>query len=351
MGQRQRLADGLHRVGALAFALDVRRRTRLPLLSVVTYHHIYEPTADYRFDDAVADASPAQFRRQLELLRRHCSPVTLADVVAAIDGAPLPPNPVLIAFDDGYSSSLLTAAPILREFGMRAVFFIATDFVDDRRLYWWEAIAYLCKQSPRRSIELRYPEPVRVDLDAPTAMWRINRIVKNHALDVTRFVAELAAACGLQWTAALERELCDQLIMTWDDVRALAALGMDIGSHCRSHRVLQTVPHDELHDELAGSRAVLERELGQPVRAIAYPVGRPILGEQHLVEAVAAAGYDIGFTNASGVNALRPMPGMPTLHRFDVRRLATEREMSDAMYLAQIAVPPLAYATPSPNAH
>ncbi len=351
MGQRQRLADALHRVGALALALDVRRRARVPVLSVVTYHHIYEPTGDYRFDDAVADASPAQFRRHLELLRRHCSPVTVADVTAALDGAPLPPNPVLVTFDDGYTSSLLTAAPILREFDMSAVFFIATDFVEDRRLYWWEAIAYLCKRSQRRVLDLAYPEPARIDLDAPTAMWRVNQIVKNHALDITRFVAELAVACGLPWTAALERELCDQLIMTWDDVRALAAMGMEIGSHCRSHRVLQTVPQDELHDELAGSRAALERELGQPVRAIAYPVGRPIVGERHLLEAVAAAGYDIGFTNASGVNALRTIPGMAPLHRFDVRRLATEREMSDAMYLAQIAVPPLAYATPSPNAH
>ena len=48
---------------------------------------------------------------------------------------------------------------------------------------------------------------------------------------------------------------------------------------------------------------------------------------------------------------MRPIPGMATLHRFDVRRLATERDMSDGMYLAQVAVPPLAYATPSPHAH
>ena len=90
--------------------------------------------------------------------------------------------------------------------------------------------------------------------------------------------------------------------MTWDQVRALARAGMDVESHGRRHRVLQTLDDATLDDELAGSRADLEAQLGRPVRAIAYPVGRRIAREARIRDALAAAGYRIGLTNQSGVN-------------------------------------------------
>jgi hypothetical protein len=46
---------------------------------------------------------------------------------------------------------------------------------------------------------------------------------------------------------------------------------MDIESHTRSHRVLETLDREELHDELVGSRRDLEVRIGRPVRAISIP--------------------------------------------------------------------------------
>jgi len=336
------MASVLHRAGALELVLRARRRVGFQVLTVLTYHHVIDEEPGYVFDEGVADASPAQFRRQMQLLKRSCTPIGLDEVIAACGGSPLPPNPVLITFDDGYRSNLSSAAPILRDLGMTGVFFVATDYVDQRRLYWWEALVYLSKQARRRRVTLTYPTPRVVDLDVPGTQGALTRVVKGtHGLDVDRFVGEFAAATETPWTRAIERELCDQLIMTWDDVRAMRDLGMEIGSHTASHRVLQTVPDEQLAHELTGSRAVLERELRQSVRAIAYPVGNSIAGEARLRAAVTAAGYRVGFSNASGVNLLT---GMPRLDRFDVSRVATDRALSDAMFLAQVAVPPLAYS-------
>src|SRR4029079_2685464 len=105
----------------------------------------------------------------------------------------------------------------------------------------------------------------------------------------------------------------------------------------RWHRVLQTLDDDRLRDELAGSKADLERQLGRPVRAIAYPVGRRIAHVQRIRDAVLAAGYRIGLTNASGATRIWPQPlaGMIPADPLDVRRFATDREMSDAMYFTQ----------------
>jgi peptidoglycan/xylan/chitin deacetylase (PgdA/CDA1 family) len=336
---RERIAGLLHRGGLLDLALGVRGRLGAPVVAVLTYHHVAEPDGTYAFDPDVADVTPTQFRHQLELLLRRCTPIGIDDLCNALDGAPLPKNPLLITFDDGYRSNLEVAVPILRELGAKATFFIATAFAGERRLYWWEAIANIVHRARKRDIDLDYPVPTAVDLDAPGAVRKLQGVVKDTiGLDVDRFVRELAAAADAEWTPAYERALAASLIMGWDEIRAVAAAGMDVESHTRSHRVLQTLEPAELVDELAGSRLDLEREIGRPVRAVAYPVGRRIADVPELRHAVARAGYRIGFTNASGVNRL-----WMGVDAYDVRRLATQRGLSDAMLIAQVAVPQLAY--------
>lgn len=70
--------------------------------------------------------------------------------------------------------------------------------------------------------------------------------------------------------------------------RELAALGMRIGSHTRSHADLRRCPDGELDDELAGSRAALEDITGSAVGGFAYPYG---LLDDRIAARVATAGY------------------------------------------------------------
>ena len=68
-------------------------------------------------------------------------------------------------------------------------------------------------------------------------------------------------------------------------------------------------------------------------------------GDLPLREAVARAGYKVGFTNATGATRIWPgrLGQMIPTDRFDISRLSTDRELSDAMFLAQMAMPRLAY--------
>ncbi len=133
--------------------------------------------------------------------------------------------------------------------------------------------------------------------------------------------------------------------MSWSHVRALADAGMDVESHGRTHRVLQTLDSAALRDELVGSRTDLEAQLRRPVRAIAYPVGRSIAQHARLRDAVAAAGYRVGMSNASGATRLWPasLRRVLPVDPFDVRRLSTDRSMSDAMFFLQVVLPSLGY--------
>jgi peptidoglycan/xylan/chitin deacetylase (PgdA/CDA1 family) len=326
--------------------MQLRRFAPVPTLSIVTYHHIADQDESYPYDPNVADATPVQFRRQMETLARYGTPIGVDELIRALGGAPLPKNPVMVTFDDGYRSCHDVALPILRAVGVRATFFIATSFITDRRLYWWERISLLLRQATRRQVTLHYPSWLALDVDDPKVHDKLTKVVKNtRELDVDRFLDELGEALGVPWSRQIEAGYADQLIMTWDQVRALARAGMDVESHGRHHRVLQTLDGVALTDEVTGARLDLEAQLGRPVRAMAYPVGRRIGAEPRIREALAAAGYQLGMSNHSGVNRWWPpsLRSFAPIDPFDIRRLATDRTMSDAMFLTQVAVPRLAY--------
>lgn len=339
----ERMAAVLDRTGALDAAMHLRRLAPVRTVSIVTFHRIDEPRPDEPYDPDTVDATPAQFRRHVEMLARIGTPIGMTALLAGLEGAELPPNPVLITFDDGYRSCRDIALPILQELGVPATFFIATGFAGGDRLYWWEQIAVTLHEARGRTATIHYPHTLQIDASAPGTRRVLDDLVKNtRGLDLDRFLRELRSALGVPWSAAIETRLAARLIMGWDDVRALAAAGMDVESHTRSHRVLETLDREQLHDELVGSRRDLEAQLGRPVRAIAYPVGR--CPPRWVRRAVAAAGYRVGLTNGGGVNHIWPgaIAADLALDRFALRRVPTERSLSDALLLAQIATPLLA---------
>jgi peptidoglycan/xylan/chitin deacetylase (PgdA/CDA1 family) len=335
-GKRERIADFLARFGLVDAIMQVRSRLPAPL-SVITYHSVAE-AASPGFDQDVVDATPAQFAAQLDFVSRFYSVIDIAVLQEALDGGrPLPPNPLLITFDDGYLSCHDNALPMLLERGLVGTFFVATDYIDQRRIYWWDRINYLVNNARTTWVEVGGQ---RYDLSdrAATIAELIAVVKRTPSIDLDAFLEELTRACDAPWTDTIERELADRVIMTWDQVRALRRAGMDVQSHTRSHRVLQTVPVDELDGELRGSRELLEEQLDEPITALAYPVGHRIVHDAPIRQAVERAGYRLGFTNQSGVNYRRDR-----IDRYDIRRLATDRATSMAMFAGTMAIPPLAF--------
>jgi peptidoglycan/xylan/chitin deacetylase (PgdA/CDA1 family) len=339
MSKRLYLARLLHRSGVLKAILAARARASPPWLSVLTYHRFVNGNSGEPFDDGVVDVTVEDFERQVVCLKRHFSVIGIDELCAFAAGGSLPPNPVAITFDDGYLDAHEHALPILTKHSCKAIFFVPTSYITERRMYWWDRAAYLLKHSKHMKFRTEYPLPLEVDLekDRSQEIHRILRIIKHKALDLDRFLDELGEAAGVRWDRDVERAFANRLLMNWDHVRALRHAGMDVQSHTRTHRVLQTLDAAELTDELVGSRVDLERELGCRVRSVAYPVGKPLDATSPIRAALAGSGYELGFTNGTG-----PTPLWGDVDPFDIRRQAVERSQSEEYLLSILAVPPLA---------
>ena len=94
-------------------------------------------------------------------------------------------------------------------------------------------------------------------------------------------------------------------LLGWDELRCLAAAGVEIGAHSRSHPWLTRLPADRIVAEGLESRQRLESELGRPVTFMAYPYG----DENLLVRrAMAGCGYAAALSTRPGLTRLADNP-------------------------------------------
>ncbi|HKY35749.1 MAG TPA: polysaccharide deacetylase family protein [Polyangiaceae bacterium] len=347
MSRREQFAELLHRSGGLRALLALRSSRSSDWLSILTYHRFPSESGVEHFDDGVIDATVQEFETHVSCLKRHFTIVGADELRALGSGKKLPPHPVAITFDDGYLDCYAQALPILQRHGCKAIFFVATSIITERKLYWWDRIAYLVKHCQQERLLLRYPIPLEIVLDANRSQTieRLLRLVKRQQLAkpfrLEPFLEELTAAANVPWSRELEQACADRLLMTWDQIRALHRAGMDVQSHTRSHRILQTLSSTELVEELVGSREDLERELGERPRLIAYPGGNPIALASPIRNALQKSGYTLGLNNITG-----PTPLGRQVDPFDIRRLAVGRNFSEPLLLSVLALPSLAHRHP-----
>ncbi|SNR52551.1 polysaccharide deacetylase family protein [Blastococcus mobilis] len=110
--------------------------------AVLVYHGLGAGNGEQRFNVSVE-----AFAEQLAAMRAAgMNPITAAELAAARRGErELPPNAVMITFDDGRTDAFVWADPVLADAGWRATMFVITDEASRRGLYYegWDTIADL----------------------------------------------------------------------------------------------------------------------------------------------------------------------------------------------------------------
>lgn len=96
--------------------------------------------------------------------------------------------------------------------------------------------------------------------------------------------------------------------MSWAQVAALNASGMEIGSHGHSHRSLLALDDAAVAEELRLSKNILEEHVQAPIGAFAYPYGGPRDVDDRVAALVETAGYTRAVTTLIGRNTRETSP-------------------------------------------
>jgi peptidoglycan/xylan/chitin deacetylase (PgdA/CDA1 family) len=317
--------------GAAVRLADRVLPARAGLLTVLTYHRVDEPDRHPERAPGLLSATPEGFDAQLDVVAGSCTAVSLDDVLAAREGrAGLPPRAVLLTFDDAYDDFAEVAWPLLRHHGLPATLFVPTAFPDaPGQAFWWDRLHDAVARTPAPALD----SPVgRLSLGSP-----VERDAAAHALRT--FVKSRPHEEAMGHVDALLDDLeapeRPSPVLGWDRLRALAAEGLALAPHSRTHPLLTRVGPDRLAEEVAGSRADLERELGSAPPAFAYPSGA---NDDVVVAALAAAGYRVAFTTARGNESMKAGAAPDWLR---LRRVNVGGRTTPALLQAQLLPVPL----------
>jgi peptidoglycan/xylan/chitin deacetylase (PgdA/CDA1 family) len=246
------------------------------------------------------------FERHMAHVARHYRVMTVEALVERMRRGGLPRNAVAITFDDGYRDNLTHAAPILLRYGLAATVFLATGFIGSDDVLWFDRLALAFKATAAAALDA--PGGERLELaTTPARLRALDRalaVLKTQPDDERRTTLERLVD-GLGGT---DPRAFKNLMLSWDDVHALAGMGFSIGAHTVNHPILSRVSTQRAWEEILGSRTMIESACGVAPAAFAYPNGRPEDYTAAVARLVREAGFSCAVTTRFGVNTADSSP-------------------------------------------
>ncbi|WP_068544429.1 polysaccharide deacetylase family protein [Thalassotalea crassostreae] len=296
---------------------SINWRTRPNGLYCFNYHRIGDSNCA-EFDPNVFSCTKDEFHLHLQFFKQHFTLISIEQLKTIIDSKQsINKRYALITFDDGYLDNYQLAFPILKAENVPAVFFIATDFIDQKVFPWWDETAWIIKhididqqfvdfwQLPNEFLCANETEQIRQillklkiesDLSLQQKLIELNKFVKD--------------------SSVLEKRK-RSLFMSWDMLREVEESGITIGSQTCSHQVLSHLTESQQKTEILNSKQRLEQELQSPICCFAYPVGSEDSFNDITLDLLKSSDYTMAFTFVSGVNT-KVSSSKYTLSRYSI---------------------------------
>jgi peptidoglycan/xylan/chitin deacetylase (PgdA/CDA1 family) len=269
--------------------------------AILMYHSVLEDPS--RVADSLGGMihPRAMFEGQMELIAREFKPVTVDQVARFVRGEQdLPERSVVVTFDDGYTDNYEMAMPILDRVGVPATFYVTVDCVENRRLPWPSRLRFSFRTTSKKNWT-----------DETGKVWNLASDLERDLayLSVCDRVAQLAGAVQERVVSQVESELdaklpadSGRLMMTWDQIRALAQHGHVVGSHTMTHPNIAHLSIEDARRELVESKQQMEARVRTNVVHFSYPCPAlyPNWSEQTAEES-RRAGYETAVTTSSGL--------------------------------------------------
>ena len=278
---------------------------RQGLTAVLCYHRVV-PSGERRKAGLTVDEgiTVATFEAQIRFMLRHFDAVSPAQ---AVSSGPTSRPRFAVTFDDGYADNHDVAAPVLTRLGVPAAFYVVSEYVGGSRRFWWDRLAAMLRDTPRRSLPMKglLPQAFAFPAELPLQDVRMRREATDRLGAAFR---QLESAQVLPLLERLQelldtegRPLPGDKLMSWEQVRRLASAGFEIGAHSTDHLNLARLDAQALERQVAGAKARIEAETGSAVHTFAYPYGGASHYTRETMDAVRRAGYRGAYTAINGV--------------------------------------------------
>jgi peptidoglycan/xylan/chitin deacetylase (PgdA/CDA1 family) len=310
-------------------------------LIILTYHSVLPSTSGIDSGEARNVVAEEMFAWQMRYLAKHFRCVRLEDAVKLLEGDRLlPPNSVVVTFDDGFRNNLRYALPILQRYAIPATVFVTTGHIGrGMQLLWTERVGRLLRSAAT-------PQSVAVSVDSQALTLSFATSAERDAAsrDLLRWLKSMPAGMRDDAIGELERQLevvrkndSDTgepdaeryMFMTWNEVRELARGGVTIGSHTVDHPIMSSLDAERRRFEVVESKREIENALWGPCTLFSYPNGTADdFGDCDKAN-LRQAGYVAAVSQIAGMND-------GETDRFALRRLNIGHGHGPNVFVAQV---------------
>jgi len=215
--------------------------------------------------------TPRQFESDLEFLSRNYRPVSYADIEHGRSRVRDRRARVIVTFDDGLRECCGVVRTLLLKHGIPAIFFVTTDFLDNRRLFYKHKVSLCVEEYLRlaRVDQLSARKDLSAILNVPIRRTSsVIAILKGlKASDEDRLDA-VCARLGVDPDAFLRAATP---YLSSAEVLSLATDGFTIGAHGRSHVSLAAMTPEEAEADIVDSCTRVGRLIGSASVPYAFP--------------------------------------------------------------------------------
>ena len=237
--------------------------------------HSVSPTAPDAFDpNGILRVTPKFLEEAIAATQAAGYDIVSLDEAARRMAQPDAGKPfACFTFDDGYRGNRDHAYPIFKRLCLPFAIYIPTDYPLGLGELWWLVLEGAVRKADALDVTIAGQQSRFVTRTPAQKIFAFNKIYwqlrKLPEAELRAQVRRIAAAAGYDAST-----LCSDEIMTWEELRALAADPLvTLGAHTRRHLALAKLPAEEARAEAAESVAILEAELGRPCRHFSYPYG------------------------------------------------------------------------------
>lgn len=238
---------------------------------ILRYHSIKDENLLH--NDSIGETiihTTTVFDNQMLYIAENCNVLSLDRFYNYLSSQKkLPPNTVVVTFDDGFKDNIEVAAPVLNKYKIPATFYITVDSVKNEKLPWFSVI---------RSGFLNTLVTSWIDKNENKKYILENYSDRKKAM--TRAGQSCAKLSGSEQDIFLESLFCELEIqnifnapemMNFEDVHNLINMGHTIGSHTISHPNLAYISKEKVIFEMQESKRILENELKKEIKHFSYP--------------------------------------------------------------------------------
>jgi peptidoglycan/xylan/chitin deacetylase (PgdA/CDA1 family) len=246
----------------------VRRLSGVTL--VMPFYHLVGDAYVPHVSNLYQFRTVAEFTADVEFLAQHFKPVTLQDIVDALNGTrSLPRSCFHLTFDDGFREMHDVVAPILRRAGVSGTFFLTSKFLDGGGLAHHNEISLLLdriqSQPPSDAVAGRLEEFLPAPQEGIATLRE--RMLAIPYADNSR-VRSMAEVLEVDIDGYVRKT---QPHLTSEQVQAMIGQGFAIGGHSHDHPLYGKLTLEEQLNQTRTCMSLLERKFGFQPKAFAFP--------------------------------------------------------------------------------